>query len=186
MYHFVYQTTNLNNNKIYIGKHSTRNLNDGYMGSGSILLRAINKHGKDRFKTTILLFLETEEEAFAVEAALVDREFCCRDDTYNCSLGGERHSWLGLKRPDQADVMRNARPWAYRSPDCQDGAKNHRFGKPANNRKVVIAERPGETVIKECIKDMAAFLQVGRAAIRWGLQGRARNRDGWAIRELAV
>jgi len=186
MYHFVYQTTNLINNKIYIGKHSTRNLNDGYMGSGPSLLHAINKHGKENFKTEVLLFLETEEEAYAVEAALVDRDFVCRDDTYNCKLGGESHSWLGQRRPEQADVMRSARPWEYRASDYQDGAKNHRFGKPADNRKVVIAERPGETVIKECIKDMAAFLNVGRAAVRWCMQGRAQNRDGWSIRELAV
>ena len=49
MYHYLYKITNKINNKIYIGIHSTDNLEDGYMGSGKAILRAINKYGKDKF-----------------------------------------------------------------------------------------------------------------------------------------
>jgi len=34
MKHIIYQITNKVNNKIYIGLHSTKDINDGYMGSG--------------------------------------------------------------------------------------------------------------------------------------------------------
>ena len=52
-YHFVYQTTNTINNKIYIGIHSTNDINDGYQGSGLHL----NAHSKNTEKPTLKLKL---------------------------------------------------------------------------------------------------------------------------------
>lgn len=186
MYHYVYKTTNLKNGKFYVGKHSTKNLNDGYLGSGTELLNAINKHGKANFKTEVLYFCETEEEARKLESAIVTREFCDRDDTYNKNTANQAFTWTGVSRPEQADVMRQARPWDYRSPDFQSGPKNHRYGKPAINRKAVMADRAGELVILPSIKDMAARLGIGRAAVRSSMQGRAVNRDGWRIQEIEL
>ena len=40
-FHIIYKTTNLLNGKIYVGLHSTDNLNDRYMGSGWVLKYAI-------------------------------------------------------------------------------------------------------------------------------------------------
>lgn len=45
MYHIVYLTTNLVNNKIYVGVHSTYNLDDGYLGSGKLISKAKEIHG---------------------------------------------------------------------------------------------------------------------------------------------
>ena len=53
-YHFLYQTKNIITNMTYIGRHSTDNLNDGYLGSGTILKRAIKKYGKHNFEIIIL------------------------------------------------------------------------------------------------------------------------------------
>lgn len=38
-YYFIYKTTNLINSKIYIGQRSTNKIDDGYLGSGVILLK---------------------------------------------------------------------------------------------------------------------------------------------------
>ena len=40
-FHYIYKITNLVTGDIYVGQHTTSNLDDGYMGSGKILIRAI-------------------------------------------------------------------------------------------------------------------------------------------------
>ena len=40
MIHYVYEITNNINGKIYVGVHSTKDVNDGYMGSGKHLKQA--------------------------------------------------------------------------------------------------------------------------------------------------
>ena len=61
-YHYIYKTTNIINNKFYIGMHSTDNLNDGYLGSGKRLWFSIKYHGKENHKIEILEFCENREK----------------------------------------------------------------------------------------------------------------------------
>ena len=85
----IYKITNLLNGMMYIGKHKTSNINDGYMGSGLLLERAIKKHGKDNFRKEWLMFCEDEEEMNYMERVFVDQNWVDRSDTYNLKLGGE-------------------------------------------------------------------------------------------------
>ncbi|AWY10288.1 putative Seg-like homing endonuclease [Acinetobacter phage AM101] len=88
MHFYTYKITNLLNGKFYIGVHKTENLDDGYMGSGKALKKAIAKYGIENFKKDILMFHESEDEMFEIEALIVDQEFVDRKDTYNIKLGG--------------------------------------------------------------------------------------------------
>jgi len=56
----IYKTTNLINNKIYIGQDSHNN--PKYLGSGTILVNAIKKYGKDKFKKEIIEECKTVDE----------------------------------------------------------------------------------------------------------------------------
>ena len=89
MYYTVYRTVNNVNNKIYVGKHQTKKLDDDYLGSGKVLGDAILKYGKQNFSKDILYIFDTEAEMNAKEAELVNEEFCARSDTYNICFGGK-------------------------------------------------------------------------------------------------
>ena len=98
MYHIVYLTTNLVNKKIYIGKQSTWNLNDGYLGSGKRLHLAISKYGKENFSRQILYYCLSKEHAAETERLIVDQWFISRKDTYNLQLGGHGGGIPGLTK----------------------------------------------------------------------------------------
>lgn len=74
---------------IYIGKHQTEDLNDGYMGSGLRIVRAIKKYGIENFEKTILFECKSLEEMNAKEAEIVNEDFIARDDVYNIKVGGD-------------------------------------------------------------------------------------------------
>ena len=88
IHYVIYKITNLLNGMIYIGQHTTTNPNDGYMGSGKYITRAIKKYGVENFKKEILFECSSQEELNAKELELVNEEFVKRTDTYNLVLGG--------------------------------------------------------------------------------------------------
>lgn len=89
MHYIIYQTTNNINGKIYIGKHKTDNIDDGYLGSGKILCSAINKYGKKNFSRKMLFCFDNEADANNKERELVTEEFCRLDTNYNICVGGK-------------------------------------------------------------------------------------------------
>jgi hypothetical protein len=92
-YNFVYQIKNLINGKIYVGVHGTYNMNDGYMGSGNLIVKSIAKHGTENFEKTILKQFDSFEEALTYEEFIVNREFVMREDTYNLRTGGYQNPY---------------------------------------------------------------------------------------------
>jgi len=86
--YIIYKTTNLVNNKIYIGQHNT-SADDGYLGSGSILGKSIKKYNRENFKREILecctSFDVNEKEIYWIkELSATDRKI-----GYNITLGGD-------------------------------------------------------------------------------------------------
>ena len=93
-YHYFYKITNLINNHFYYGIHSTNNINDGYMGSGSRLHHAYKKYGIENFEKEILKYFDTREELAQYEADVVTEELVLDQNCYNISCGGEKWNTL--------------------------------------------------------------------------------------------
>ena len=110
VFYGIYRITNLTNGKMYIGQHTTSNLDDGYMGSGIHITRAVKKYGKENFRKEWLMFCEDEEEMNYMEMVFVDQTWIDRSDTYNLTIGGQggainkgmKHSEESRKRMSDA------------------------------------------------------------------------------------
>lgn len=82
----VYLTTNLINNKKYIGSHYSST--DDYLGSGVLISKAIKKYGKKNF-SKIILWEGCETERYFIEQNFCEK-FNVKDDKtfYNCTNKG--------------------------------------------------------------------------------------------------
>ncbi len=87
-YIYIYKTTNIVNNRYYIGLHGTNNLKDGYLGSSKHLRMAIDKYGIKNFKKEILEFFDDYKSAIVKEKEIVDEKFVKNRITYNLEIGG--------------------------------------------------------------------------------------------------
>ena len=88
-YFFIYETTNLINNKKYRGIHKTKNINDNYIGSGVSFEFAIKKYGKDNFKREILEYCYSYDELLEKEKLYVNEEWVKDRENYNTKTGGQ-------------------------------------------------------------------------------------------------
>lgn len=88
-YHYFYKITNTINNHFYYGIHSTNDLNDGYMGSGSRLKIAIKKYGIENFSKEIIKFFNNREELAKYEAEIVTESLVYDPNCYNMIVGGD-------------------------------------------------------------------------------------------------
>ena len=101
MKYIVYQTTNKENGKLYIGVHKTENpdIFDGYIGNGvyvgyslenprTVYQHALKKYGYKNFIRTTLFTYDKLEDALNKESSLVTAEFVKQDNNYNTAIGG--------------------------------------------------------------------------------------------------
>ena len=93
-YNYIYLITNKINGKIYVGKHSTDNLNDGYMGSGKLIKKAIQKYGIENFSKEYLAFCDGEDTLNYLEKFYI-KKYKAKEVGYNLTDGGE-----GLQNPN--------------------------------------------------------------------------------------
>lgn len=110
MHYIVYKTTNVINGKYYIGAHQTSNIEDGYLGSGKALRRAIIKYGVEAFQREIISEHSNQGDMYLAEKAIVTCEIVSDKKSYNLTVGG-KGGWYVThgKRESQLEVCRKGR-----------------------------------------------------------------------------
>jgi len=86
--HFIYKITNTVTGHYYIGAHSTRYYNDGYLGSGVLIKKAVAFYGKDKFKKEILKLCKTRQDMWKWERKIVTHKVIKDPNCYNLITGG--------------------------------------------------------------------------------------------------
>lgn len=134
----VYVTKNLVNGKLYVGIH-TKNMK-GYLGSGTLLLRAIKKYGKENFLRKTIDEFETIEEGCAKEKYWIKELGTKNPIGYNLCDGG-----IGLFNPTE-EVRRKmsiARLGTHPKRETIEKMRASRKGVPSWNKgkKLTIEQR---------------------------------------------
>ena len=88
-YFIIYKTTCMHTNKYYIGMHTTKNLQDGYLGSGKILKRSLNKYGKENHIFEIIESLPDKASLIVREREIVNAALLLDELCMNLKVGGE-------------------------------------------------------------------------------------------------
>ena len=134
MVYTIYQITNIINNKKYIGKHATNNLNDRYLGSGNLILKAIKKYGREKFKKEILFIFDNEKEMIDKEIELVNEDMINSDSYYNITFGGngflskEKHPYFKKHLSKKTRIKMSI---------ARQGEKNPFFGKKHSKEDII-------------------------------------------------
>lgn len=133
----VYVTTNLVNGKRYIG----RDFYDSpeYLGSGTLLRRAINKYGIENFEKVILEHCDTDEQLSEREAYWIEHFNAVESPMYyNIARGGKG-----------GDCITGLNPEAYvdfckKQSDRMYGVDNPMTGKTHSDESRLKMHHPGE------------------------------------------
>ena len=104
MYHYVYKTINPITKEYYVGKHSTRDVNDNYQGSGNWIAKCKRKN--INLITGIIEFCKSEEDVLNLEEKLVEENInnpLCKNIAFG-GIGfksGDKNPYYGIKRDDE-------------------------------------------------------------------------------------
>lgn len=183
MYHYVYKIT-VDSEKYdgfyYYGKHSTNNLDDGYLGSG-VRIKHLNKKGYILNKE-ILCYFDTEALCYEFEELLVDEEMLKDPYCLNLRTGGEIYQYSNISKKKMSDKAKQRK--SNFNEDTREKAKS----KQSSTRKQLwstdeyrdkMKERNHHTV--SCSTPKGEFSSLKEASISHNVSERTMKR--WMLDE---
>ena len=142
MYGYIYKTTDLENNKIYVGQHKSDKFDTKYYGSGIIIVKLLNKYGTDRFMCELLEECDSAEKLNDQEIYWIDK-LNALDNTigYNIATGGafgDSGFHQGMLGKTQSEFQR------IRASECNKG-KNNPYNRHPELKKKKSEDMRGNT-----------------------------------------
>ena len=139
MQYIVYKITNNITGHYYIGYHKTTtgNLDDGYMGSGRDLIKAMNKYGRENFSKEILQTFKTREKALEYEKKQVRQT---DTSNYNVAPGGGAGVFTKKARKSVSKNLKN--PKSDHSRKLRKIQKSPEYRKKHSDRMKKLHQNP--------------------------------------------
>lgn len=171
-YYYIYITTNNINGKKYIGLHKTDILNDNYLGSGRILIKAFKKHGYKNFSKEIIEFCNNEEELKQREIYWIDfYNANLKNNYYNYSTGGESRAGVTIRpymrkriskalkeyfknNPSAVEKIRQRNIGRKQKPEELEKQRNTRKLKKSNCKSIIVYTKNNEKLIYDSLNDV--------------------------------
>ena len=143
----LYKITNLINNKYYYGVHDGSDT-ENYEGSGVLLYQAYEKYGKENFIKEILMWFDTEDEAYEYEAVVVNEKMINKNNSmcYNLCVGGSGGDRYSCQTPErQAEISQKlsataTKRWEERTSEEKEEISQKRRETWDNKTEAEIAE----------------------------------------------
>ena len=137
MYGYVYKTTDLRNNKIYVGQHKSETFDSNYYGSGVIIKPLIEKYGTHNFSCEILSECYSKEDLDNKEIFWI-KELDSRNPNigYNIASGGafgDSGYHQGMKGKHQSEKQKLAASKACSYKRSEESRKKMAIAKIGNN-----------------------------------------------------
>lgn len=141
MKHFIYKTVH-KNGKYYIGRHSTENLNDGYIGSGKWPRSIKNKNDVVR---EIVEYAATVEDLIVLEGKYLREHFgqpgCMNATSDPIGWNSENNP---MKDPEVVDKFRGDNHWTRKNPEKIIRGEEHWLKQDSEARERFLENHPNK------------------------------------------
>jgi group I intron endonuclease len=175
--HYIYETKNNLNDKIYVGYHYGTS-GDSYLGSGKMVLVAIKKYGKENFSKRILEYIDEEQWNEREVFWIANLSATDKNIGYNIlpggnkgpTLSGEQNGMYGKTHSEEAmNIIRQANFRYYEThPEARERISKQHKGKTVSDyHREVQRQRHLGTIphnAKPCEYDNIQFTSVTKLA----------------------
>lgn len=156
MYGYIYKTTNLINEQIYIGqKKSSIFLENKYLGSGKYLKCALNKYGKENFKVELLEWCSDKVILNEREIYWINYYKSNNYKMYNISKGGDGGNTYLYLSPSEREIRCKKTSEKCYFKHCTDKDRQKAWNTRRKNHK----DKPTKQQLDKRIKSLKEFYQ---------------------------